>query len=128
MPAELITFDARITYEFDATQFLDYVRLDVLAALDPQSPGDSVRIESLVDVAALHDDRLRQIVSSYASIATELLLTAKFATGPRIGRAYDVTFAVSPWERYLAHRRAEPDRFLPPPGWQSAFRSYGANE
>lgn len=123
--ADLVTFDGRITYRFDATQFLDYLRFDVLAALDPQRPQDSIRIDSLVDVAALHDDALRQIASSYETIATELRLTARYATGLHVDRAYRVTFAGEIWERYIAHRIAEPQRFLPPPGWTSAFPTYG---
>jgi hypothetical protein len=125
MFAELVTFDGRVAYRFDATQFLDYVRFDVLASLDPREPQDSIRIDNLVDVAALHDDDLRQITSSYATIATEFRLTAKYTTGRRLDRAFDVTFAVESWNRYIAHRAAEPDRFLPPPGWTSAFPTYG---
>src|SRR5450755_1152206 len=82
--ADLATFDGRITYRFDATQFLDYVRFDVVASLDPRRPRDSIRIGNLVDVAALHDDDLRQIASSYATIAAELRLTARYGTGPRV--------------------------------------------
>jgi hypothetical protein len=124
--ADLATFDGRVTYRFDATQFLDYLRLDVLASLDPQRPQDSIRIDSLIDVAALHDDALRQIASSYATIATELRLTERYANRPRIDRAFEVTFAAEPWQRYLAHRIAEPERFLPPPNWTSAFPTYGS--
>jgi len=123
--ADLVSFDGRIAYRFDATQFLDYVRLDVLASLDPQLPQDSIRIDSLIDVAALHDDALRQIASSYATIATEHRLTERYARGPRIDRAFDVTFPPEPWQCYIAHRIAEPERFLPPPGWTSAFPTYG---
>jgi hypothetical protein len=127
MPGDLVTFDGRIAYRFDATQFLDYIRFDVLAALDPLRPQDSIRIDNLVDVAALHDDALRQIVSSYGTIAAEFRLTGKYAAGPRVERALDVTFAIEPWGRYLAHRIAEPERFLPPPGWTSAFPTYDAD-
>jgi len=126
--ADLSTFDGRISYQFDATQFFDYVRFDVLAALDPQRPQESIRIENLIDVAALHDDTLRQIASSYATIAAELRLTATFSTSPRVDRALEVTFASENWDRYLAHRRAEPGRFLPPPGWRSAFPAYGGGD
>jgi hypothetical protein len=126
--AELVTFDGRIAYRFDATQFLDYLRFDVLAALDPQQPQDSIRIDNLVDVAALHDDDLRQIASSYEIIATELRLTAAYANGFRIERAFEVTFDAESWTRYIAHRAAEPGRFLPPPGWTSAFPTYGADD
>jgi hypothetical protein len=122
--ADLTSFDGRIAYRFDATQFLDYIRLDVLASLDPQRPQDSIRIDSLIDVAALHDDALRQIASSYATIATELRLTARYARGPHIERAFEVTFEAETWKRYIAHRIAEPERFLPPPGWTSAFPTY----
>jgi hypothetical protein len=123
--AQLATFDGRITYRFDATQFLDYVRFDVLASLDPQRPQESIRISNLLDVAALHDDVLRQIASSYESIATEFWLTEKYAIGPRLDQPFEVTFAADDWQRYLAHRKAEPARFLPPPGWTSAFPTYG---
>jgi hypothetical protein len=44
--------------------------------------------------------------------------------GPHVERVFDVTFAVEPWRRYVAHRIAEPERFLPPPGWTSAFPTY----
>jgi hypothetical protein len=125
--ADLATFDGRITYRFDATQFLDYVRFDVLASLDPRRPQESIRIDSLVDVAALHDADLRQIASSYAAIAAEFRLTARYATRPRVERAFDVTFAAESWSSYIAHRTAEPDRFLPPPGWTSAFPTYGGD-
>lgn len=122
--ADLVTFDRRIAYRFDATQFLDYLRFDVLASFDPARPQDSIRIDSLVDVAALRDDTLRQIASSYATILTELRLTASCAAGPKIERAFDVTFAADAWSRYIGHRIAEPARFLPPLGWSSAFPTY----
>jgi hypothetical protein len=125
--AELATFDGRITYVFDARQFLDYLRFDVLAALDPRRPQDSINIDSLVDVAALHDDALRQIASSYETITTELRLTARYAGGIHVERPFGVTFELGSWNRYMAHRRAEPDRFLPPPGWTSAFPTYGTD-
>jgi hypothetical protein len=126
--ADLVSFDGRIEYRFDATQFLDYLRFDVLAALDPKRPQDSIGIDGLVAVTALHDDALRQIASSYETIANELRLTARYARGPAVTRAFEVTFGVDDWNRYLAHRRSEPNRFLPPPGWTSAFPSYGGNE
>lgn len=122
--AELVTFDGRITRCFDAARFLDYVRFDVIEALDPERPQDSIRIESLVDVAALEDDVLRQIVSSYETIANEYRLTAKYSSGPPVERAFSVTLSRGSWQAYLDHRRAEPDRFLPPPGWTSPFPSY----
>jgi len=122
--ADLVSFDRRVAYRFDATQFLDYIRLDVLESLDPLRPRDSIRVDSLIDVAALHDDALRQIASSYGTIAAELRLTARYARGPVIERAFDVTFALEGWQRYIAHRVAEPERFLPPPGWTSAFPTY----
>ena len=128
MFAELATFDGRIVYQFDATQFLDYLRFDVLTSLDPRRPQESIRIDNLVDVAALHDDALRQIASSYATIGCELRLTAKYASGARLERVYDVTFVATSWNRYVAHRRDEPDRFLPPPGWTSAFPRYGGDQ
>jgi hypothetical protein len=127
MPADLVTFDGRIAYRFEATQFLDYLRLDVLESLDPFAPQDSIRIESLVDVAALRDDTLRQIASAYQTILAQLRLTARVASGPRIESAFSVTFPVGFWNVYLAHRVAEPARFLPPPGWTSAFPTYGAD-
>ena len=109
MLADLVTFDGRIAYRFDATQFLDYIRFDVLASLDPRRPQESIRVDSLVDVAALRDDTLRQIASSYATIVAELRLTARFATGLPV------------------ERLAEPARFLPPPGWTSEFPTYGGD-
>ncbi len=125
MPADMVTFDRRISYRFDATQFLDYLRFDVLAALDPRRPHESLRVESLIDVAALHDEGLRQIVSSYEIIANELRLTARFSSAPDPGPTFVVTFADAAWNAYIAHRAAEPARFLPPPGWTSAFPAYG---
>jgi hypothetical protein len=122
--ADLVSFDGRIAYRFDATQFLDYIRLDVLESLDPRRPQDSIRVDSLIDVAALHDDALRQIASSYETIGTELRLTARYARSPVVERAFEVTFAPAGWQRYIAHRVAEPERFLPPPGWASAFPTY----
>jgi hypothetical protein len=122
--ADLATFDGRVTYRFDATQFLDYIRLDVLAALDPRQPQESIDIESLVEVSALRDDALRQINSSYATIAAELRLTAKYANVPAGGPVFAVTFGPQPWQRYLDHRVAEPQRFRPPPEWTSAFPTY----
>src|ERR1035438_2511191 len=92
--------------------------------LDPLRPQDSIRVDSLIDVAALHDEALRQIASSYETIAGELRLTARYARGPVIEHAFDVTFALEGWQRYIAHRLAEPERFLPPPGWTSAFPTY----
>jgi hypothetical protein len=127
MLADLVTFDGRIAYRFDATQFLDYIRFDVLASLDPRRPQESIRVDSLVDVAALRDDTLRQIASSYATIVAELRLTARFATGLPVERPFDVTFAAESWSRYLTHRLAEPARFLPPPGWTSEFPTYGGD-
>ncbi len=124
MRAHLRTFDGRVCYRFDAARYLDYLRLDVLAALDPLRPQDSIRLESLVDVCALQDDALRQIASSYATIVSELRLVAKLSDGPKVDRAFDVTFADEPWKQYMAHRLAEPARFMPPPGWTSAFPSY----
>jgi hypothetical protein len=122
--ADLTTFDGRITYRFDATQFLDYLRFDVIASLDPQRPHESVRIAALVDVAALHDDALKQIASSYATIVAEHRLTARYASVPVVVEPFTVRFANDEWERYVAHRVAEPKRFLPPPGWKSAFGTY----
>ena len=126
--ADLVSFDGRIAYRFDATQFLDYVRFDVVASLDPLRPQDSIRIDSLVDVAALHDGALRQIAASYDAIVREFRLTDRYATGPRINDPFRVTFEVAAWRGYLAHRVAEPHRFLPPPGWTSAFPTYGSGE
>ncbi len=126
--ADLVTFDGRIVYRFDASQFLDYVRFDVLASLDPRRPQDSIHIDNLVDVSALRDDDLRQIASSYAAIAGEFRLTAKYTAGPSVERAFEVTFTDEAWNRYIAHRTAEPNRFLPPPGWTSAFPTYGADD
>ncbi len=122
--ADLTTFDDRIRYRFEATQFLDYLRLDVVAALDPLRPQESIRVANLVDVAALHDETLRQIVSSYEAIVRELRLTARFASVTAVERAFDVTFEAESWRRYVDHRIAEPARFLPPPGWTSAFPTY----
>lgn len=122
--AKLRTFDRRIAYRFDATQYLDYLRLDNVTTLDPLRPHESLSIESLVDVSALHDDALRQISSSYDAIVREQGLTARFCTEP-VGQPFAVTFEPEAWGRYVAHRRAEPERFLPAPGWRSAFETYG---
>jgi len=125
--ADLVSFDGRIAYRFDATQFFDYLRFDMLTSLDPARPRDSIGIDGLIAVSALHDDALRQIASSYETIANEMRLTARYARGRDVNRAFDVTFGVDDWKRYLAHRRNEPNRFLPPPGWTSAFPSYGGD-
>jgi hypothetical protein len=122
--ARLVSFDRRIDYRLDATQFLDYVRLDVLAALDPERPQESIGIDNLIAVSALHDDALRQIASSYEIIWNEMQLTARYASGPAATHAFTVTFATDDWIEYLAHRRNDPSRFLPPPGWSSAFPRY----
>ena len=122
--ANLETFDKRVRYRFDATQFLDYVRLDIIVALDRSRPQDSIRVANLVDVAALHDDALRQIASSYETIVNELRLTSRFANGALADAPFAVSFEAENWTRYLAHRIAEPERFLPPPGWTSAFPTY----
>ena len=124
--ADLTTFDGRVRYRFDATQFLDYVGADAIATLDPARPHDSVRVANMIDVSALHDDGLRQIASSYEAIANEHRLTARFAADRAAPVApFTVTFARESWLAYAAHRAAEPARFLPPPDWTSAFPSYG---
>ncbi len=128
MFAQLTTFDRRIEYRFDATQFLDYLRYDVLASLDPARPQESFRIESLVDVSALHDDTLRQIASSYAIVITEFRLTEEFAFGPAIDSPFAVTLDPLLWRNYLEHRSSDPERFLPPKGWVSAFPAYGNDD
>ena len=125
--AELATFDRRIRYRFDATQYLDYLRADTIAALDPLLPQASLSTAALVDVSALHDEALRQIASSYATIARERALTARYATEPRDDTPFTITFEPEGWRIYTAHRLAEPARFLPPPGWTSAFSSYDAD-
>jgi len=121
LPAHLTTFDGRIGYSFDAARFFDYLRLDVVAALDPARPQDSIRIERLLAVSALADEGLRQIVSAYETIALQRRLTARFAEANDERPAFDVTFLLDHWERYVAHRRDEPRRFVPPPGWTSAY-------
>ncbi len=123
--AELQTFDRRIAYRFDATQYLDYLRLDNITALDPLRPQESLSVESLIDVSALHDEALRQIASSYETIVRERRLTARFCGGTHVDEAFTVTFEPAEWGRYVAHRRAQPERFLPGPGWRSAFETYG---
>ncbi len=122
--AELATFDDRIRYRFDATQYLDYLRLDSITTLDPSAPQQSFDIDALVDVSALQDEALRQIASSYAAIARERRLTQRFAVAPHDARPFEITFLPQEWRRYVAHRRDEPERFLPPPGWVSAFATY----
>jgi hypothetical protein len=119
--ATLTTFDARVMYRFDAAQFLDYLRLDVIRAIDPARLHESISPMQLVSVAALHDEGLRQIVSSYETILTELRLTQRFASEPVAREAFSVSFAPADWQRYLDHRLAEPGRFVPPPDWQSAW-------
>ena len=118
MHATLVTFDGRIRYRFDATPYLDYVRLDVLETLDLSNLHESIRIEALVDVSALHDEALRQIASSYETIANEFRLTARFARNTFDGTAFGVEFAAGEWRAYLDHRRTNRERFLPPDGWQ----------
>ena len=120
MHATLVTFDARVTYRFDAARYFDYVRLDIVTALDPARPQESVSIASLVDVCALHDADLRQIVSSYEAIANERRLTARFAANDDPSHPFDVRIAENEWTAYVAHRRADPERFLPPPNWTRA--------
>ena len=122
--ARLVTFDGRVSYRFDAARYLDYLRLDVLTALDPSRLQESIRVESLVDVCALRDEVLRQIASAYATIASELRLVAKITDTLRVDRAFDVTFDAESWHQYMTHRLAEPGRFLPPPGWRSAYQTY----
>ncbi len=122
--ADLVTFDGRISYRFEATQFFDYLRFDMLASLDPLRPHESIRIESLIDVSALHDAALRQVASSYTIIAGELRLTERYSAERPAGAPFSVTLAVDSWQRYVAHRIAEPHRFLPPAGWRSAFPTY----
>jgi hypothetical protein len=121
LAATLTTFDARVTYRFDAAQFLDYLRLDVIRAIDPARLRESISPTQLVSVAALHDEGLRQIVSSYETILTECRLTDRFADVPAGREAFSVSFAFADWQQYLDHRLAEPQRFLPPPDWQSAW-------
>ncbi len=121
---DLTTFDGRIRYRFDATQYVDYLRLDSITALDPSAPQASFDVDGLVDVSALHDEALRQIASSYGAIVRERRLTQPFAHAPHDARPFEVTFAPEEWRRYVAHRLAEPERFLPPPGWVSAFATY----
>jgi len=126
--AVLATCDGRIRYRFEATTFLDYLRADVALAIDPARPGATVRVANLVDVAALHDDGLRQIASSYDVIARECALTAPFASGTSavaIAEPYGVVFDEPSWRAYVDHRREDPERFLPPAGWTSAFPTYG---
>ena len=119
--ADLTTFDERIRYRFDATQFLDYLAYEAIASLDPARPHESFRISNLVDVSALNDEGLRQIASSYDTIATERRLTARFAGTARETHApYSVTIDRDEWRAYVDHRRAEPSRFLPPSDWRSS--------
>lgn len=126
--AELTTFDRRIAYTFDAARYFDYLRFDIAASLDPRAPEASVRIAALIDVAALNDEGLRQIASSYATIVAEYRLTARFAGADPGFQPFGVTLAVESWRAYLAHRVAEPARFLPPPNWTSAFPDYDAGD
>ena len=123
--ADLQTYDRRIAYRFDATQYLDYLRLDSITSLDPLRPAESLSVESLIDVSALHDETLRQISSSYEAIVRERRLTARFCKDAHVDEPFAVTFEPEAWRRYVAHRRAEPERFLPGPGWRSAFETYG---
>ena len=122
--ADLTTFDGRVRFRFDATQFLDYVRLDIIVALDRLRPQESIRVANLIDVAALHDDALRQIASAYETIVNELHLTSRFSSGATVESPFDISFEAENWLRYVAHRIAEPERFLPPAGWTSAFPTY----
>ena len=117
----LETGDGRIVYTFDAARFFDYLRFDLVAALDPNRPQDSVRVERLLAVSALDDANLRQIVSAYETIAMQLRLTEQFCDSIPIAQTFALSFAADEWARYLAHRRADPQRFLPPAGWTSAY-------
>jgi len=121
LPGRLTTFDGRIRYSFDAARFFDYLRLDLVVALDPARPQDSIRIERLLAVSALADDGLRQIVSAYETIALQRRLTARFANANNDRPIFQVTFLPAAWAGYVAHRRDEPERFVPPPGWTSAY-------
>jgi hypothetical protein len=125
LQATLTTFDARVTYRFDCAQFLDYLRLDVVRAIDPARLHESISPTQLVSVAALHDEGLRQIVSSYDTILTELRLTQRFAGEPVAREAFSVSVGAADWQQYLDHRLAEPKRFLPPADWQSAWQRDG---
>ncbi|GAC1424879.1 MAG: hypothetical protein NVSMB5_19070 [Candidatus Velthaea sp.] len=125
VPAGLTTFDDRVRYTFDAARFFDYLRLDIIDALDPLQPQESIRVARLLAVSALHDDALRQIVSSYETIATELRLTERFATPSAIAEPFSVVFAPGEWKQYVAHRHAHPARFLPPADWTSEYPGYG---
>jgi len=124
--ADLTTFDGRINYRFDATQFLDYLRLDVIRSLDPANVRDSISTTQFISVAALHDENIRQIASSYETILTEFQLTSRFTEETAASDAFVVRFEPGIWGRYVEHRIAEPERFLPPPDWRSAFPSYEA--
>jgi|GEM_PF-3206948 len=121
LPGQLTTFDGRVSYSFDAARFFDYLRLDLVVALDPARPQESVRIERLLAVSALADDGLRQIVSAYETIALQRRLTARFAVTNDERPTFQVMFHPAAWARYFAHRRGEPERFVPPPGWTSAY-------
>ena len=121
LEGRLATFDGRIAYAFDAARFFDYLRFDLVAAVDPNRPQDSVRVEGLLAVSALNDADLRQIVSAYDTIAMQLRLTERFCDRIPIAQTFALSMAADEWARYLAHRRADPQRFLPPPGWTSAY-------
>jgi hypothetical protein len=123
--AVLTTFDRRIDYRFDATQYFDYLRLDSVTSLDPLLPHESVNLESLVDVSALRDEALRQIASSYLAIARERRLTARYCADEPAALPFGVTIEHDEWRRYVEHRLAQPKRFMPPPGWTSPFETYG---
>jgi hypothetical protein len=123
--AILTTFDRRITYRFDATQYFDYLRLDNVTSLDPLLPHESVAVESLVDVSALRDEALRQIASSYVAIVRERRLTARYCADEASAQPFGVRIEPDEWRRYVEHRLAQPQRFMPPPGWISAFETYG---
>lgn len=127
VPGSVRTFDDRVHYTFDAARFFDYLRLDIIDALDPLRPQDSIRIARLLAVSALHDDGLRQIVSSYETIATEMRLTERFAAQPASDEPFRVGFTSGEWQLYVAHRHAEPERFLPPAGWTSEYPGYDAS-
>jgi len=126
--ARLITFDGRISYAFDAARFFDYLRRDIIDALDVAALEASIRISRLVAVSALGDEGLRQIVSAYETIVTELRLTARYANAPPIDEPFSVSFDSAAWQAYVAHRHTQPQRFLPPPDWVSEYPDYGQTQ
>jgi hypothetical protein len=52
-------------------------------------------------------------------------LTARYCADEASAQPFGVRIEPDEWRRYVEHRLAQPQRFMPPPGWISAFETYG---